>query len=440
MPPLAQRSCLPAGIGTVLNDTMRNRALALAARAIPYIRELREITKGVTSTILMQQLEHWFNTSPEGFYKFLSPCNHSLCKGGESWTEELGFSEDEFRLAFDRIGVRYQSKKAYDLATVEGVIFIKVEREGEKEGEHEEAFYASYHDKIRGLTFYFRNHELVDAKIDEIFVRRSSTETGKAKLRKSAKSSYVTGESQSTELGNAELRNQANPRPRAGETQATELGKVGAEYRTKKTTEKNKEEGEREDAETETLSGILPILLSAYKNIAKDHVSQQQLSCQCQQIEEDGATTEEVQEWLGARRSLPPVRFIAEDFRTWRESVRRERASQKAKSHVGSDAAFRPVSEILPVKSELIKRSGNWGKVLAILDELLPPSPIRTWFEPLREIRADGGVLYLAADDPVFQEMIERNYANEFQQAVKRAGFSEVVIAEGTVEEFQEAA
>ena len=80
--------------------------------------------------------------------------------------------------------------------------------------------------------------------------------------------------------------------------------------------EKNPSEREASPA----LSGCLPILIEAYKNIAKDRVSQDQLSWQYQQIEADGATSEEIQAWLKSRRSLSSVRFIAQDFRTWRES------------------------------------------------------------------------------------------------------------------------
>jgi hypothetical protein len=131
----------------------KNKILVVAHYTIPYIKQLRIITGGVTSAILMQQLDYWFNKYPDGFYKFMSPCQgHPKYKKGQSWQEELCFTKDEFRTAFDRIAIRYLSKTEYDKA----------------EDKFNEKFYCSYIDKIEGLTYYFRNHELVDKTLDNI--------------------------------------------------------------------------------------------------------------------------------------------------------------------------------------------------------------------------------------------------------------------------------
>jgi len=181
--------------------TMKNRALAIVGNSIPYCKDVRRLTQSVTAAILMQQMEFWFSSYEDGFYKFLSPVqNNSFYKDGDSWTEELGFSEDEFRTAFDKIGVRYKSKTEFDQA----------------EDKFQGRFYCSYHDKIKGLTMYYRNHEIVDAAIDKML-------TGIASPRKSEKPGYVDRQTQPTETGIA--------KPDVNrETTVTETGNPHPEY------------------------------------------------------------------------------------------------------------------------------------------------------------------------------------------------------------------
>ncbi len=94
----------------------------------------------------------WFEGYPEGFYKFLEPSDHPAYKNGDSWTEELGMSRHEFRTAFDKIGIRYKSKSDFDQAV----------------DKFQGLFYCSYVDRRSNLTYYFRNHDLVDAALDEL--------------------------------------------------------------------------------------------------------------------------------------------------------------------------------------------------------------------------------------------------------------------------------
>lgn len=177
---------------------MKNHLLALTRRTIPYSPELRPIAGSVTATILMQQLDYWFSKMPDGFYKFLSPCNNEAYKPGDSWEEELAFSSDEFRTAFDRIGVRHMSKKAYKAAKSSSSVFIQEL----KDGTTEEKFYASYHDKIKGLTFYFRNHPLADAALDILISKSFSVnrEIPSTEMKPPTPPATVNGETQSTEM------------------------------------------------------------------------------------------------------------------------------------------------------------------------------------------------------------------------------------------------
>ena len=137
---------------------MKDRTLALLGTGgIPYRKELREYAGSVTGSLLMMQLDYWFCRHPDGFYKFLDPKpKHPDYREGDSWTEELGFSKAEFRTAFDVIGIRHLSKSAYVKA---------LDKFAGKDGEK---FYASYHDKKNGLTWYFRNHSKVEELIAEL--------------------------------------------------------------------------------------------------------------------------------------------------------------------------------------------------------------------------------------------------------------------------------
>ena len=104
---------------------------------------------------------------------------------------------DEFRTAFDSIGVRYSSKSAYNNAARK---FLQ------SPSDWTEQYYCSYNDKRSGLTYYFRNHSIVDSALDSLVNIKSKTD------KKSAKSqSTVNRECPSTEIGNAHLQKLGMP-------------------------------------------------------------------------------------------------------------------------------------------------------------------------------------------------------------------------------------
>jgi len=81
--------------------------LAEDGEVILYRKSLRPITGSVTATILLQQIIwHDKRKQRESFYKFKAPCSHKLYKDGDSWTEELGFSNKEFDSALSKIGTK----------------------------------------------------------------------------------------------------------------------------------------------------------------------------------------------------------------------------------------------------------------------------------------------------------------------------------------------
>ena len=119
-------------------------------KKICYYPELVMITESVTAALMMSQLEFWFKVREgKSFYKFLEPCEHEFYKVGDSWQEELGMSSSEIRSAFKKIGVPYKSKKAFK----------------EAEDIFQGKYYASYYDRIRKVTYYFRN----TSKVKEVF-------------------------------------------------------------------------------------------------------------------------------------------------------------------------------------------------------------------------------------------------------------------------------
>lgn len=111
-------------------------------KTLSYCPQLNQITGSVTASLLLCQLEYWFDkTHHKAFYKFLSPCEDTRYKSGDSWTEELGFSKAEFRNAFNKIGTVYKSKRAYLTST----------------NKFQGKLYLSYYDRGTNLTYYVRN-------------------------------------------------------------------------------------------------------------------------------------------------------------------------------------------------------------------------------------------------------------------------------------------
>lgn len=168
---------------------------------IVYRKELRAVCGSVNAALIFQQLEYWAEKKGGTFYKFLAPCEgHKHYKTGDSWVEEMGFSADEFRAAFDRIGKRYKSKKEYTEDT-------------EGRAAH---MYVSYTDKRSGLTYYVRNAELIHSKLAEL------TDSNKAEPIHSKQISPVSTnrDTQPQEIGNSNLQRLENPIPIITETTA----------------------------------------------------------------------------------------------------------------------------------------------------------------------------------------------------------------------------
>ena len=144
---------------------MAGNTLFLSEQSTPffirYYPHLRKHFGSNEPVLLIDRLEYWFKIAKhrDGFFKFLEPCQHRLCKPGDSWEEEIGFSRRLFNKAFDLIGVRYKSKTAFLNA---------VDPFGGKP-------YASYHDRKGNRNYYVRNHDFADGFFKSLFGRQEKS-------------------------------------------------------------------------------------------------------------------------------------------------------------------------------------------------------------------------------------------------------------------------
>ena len=129
-----------------------------------YPKDLRKITGSVNAALLMSQLEYWFKRMKhKPFYKFKKRCEHPQYMEGDSWTEELGFSIDEFNAAFNKIGKRYKSKADFN----------------KHHNSSNEQFYYSIYYRPWHLTYYFRNKEKIEKALLRIFGKPELPSSGK---------------------------------------------------------------------------------------------------------------------------------------------------------------------------------------------------------------------------------------------------------------------
>jgi len=148
----------------------KSNLLAKTAKVIPYNKSLRNITGSVTAAILFQQLEYWFDkTEGRPFYKFTSKPKTDIgaYNEGDSWTEELGFSVKEFRVAFNKIGIAHKSRNKFN----------------EADDIFKGKMYCSYYNRTERATYYLRNSKMVNDNI-ELCLNPELSETTKGHFQK----------------------------------------------------------------------------------------------------------------------------------------------------------------------------------------------------------------------------------------------------------------
>jgi hypothetical protein len=123
---------------------------------IKFDPRINQLTGCYRATLILSTLEYWFQKKPEGFYKFIEACPHRLYKSGDSWTEQLDCDRKSFASSFDRIAVRYKSRRAYDKA----------------EDKFQEKMYASIYDRNTNQTYFVRNHDLANRVLGDLFPKK----------------------------------------------------------------------------------------------------------------------------------------------------------------------------------------------------------------------------------------------------------------------------
>ena len=74
---------------------------------IPFIKKYLDITGSYLGSLLLKQCMYWSAKKEHGvFYKFISPCDHSLYKEGDSWEEETWGTARQIGRALDKFSVK----------------------------------------------------------------------------------------------------------------------------------------------------------------------------------------------------------------------------------------------------------------------------------------------------------------------------------------------
>lgn len=81
-----------------------------------YRPAIKLITRQTNATLFLGQVMYrWFGNGRKPFYKFNNPCDHKLCKLGDSWCEELIMTEDEFTTARDKVATKSKGEPDYQI-------------------------------------------------------------------------------------------------------------------------------------------------------------------------------------------------------------------------------------------------------------------------------------------------------------------------------------
>lgn len=113
---------------------------------------LSKMLRCQNASMIMSHMEYWFERQPNGFYKFIEPCNHNLYKEGDSWTEALDMTRSTFTRALKKIATRHSSRTTFkkEIDPFKGKM------------------YASFYDRQKNQMFFIRNHERVESTLDAI--------------------------------------------------------------------------------------------------------------------------------------------------------------------------------------------------------------------------------------------------------------------------------
>jgi len=113
-----------------------------------------QATGSIKTAILLDRMEYWFKVkSWKGeFHKFMEPCDNTLYREGDSWTEELGMSSRSITNALKPICIRYKSKGSFMRA----------------KDKFQGRIYARYHNRQLNVYFFVRNNSKAESLLSAI--------------------------------------------------------------------------------------------------------------------------------------------------------------------------------------------------------------------------------------------------------------------------------
>lgn len=98
-------------VTTDYEDDPLFKMLNEASHTVAFRPILRELTGDVNAALLLQQVIYrYIGKERKPLYKFHAPCDHPLYREGDSWTEEVGLTEDQITEALKKIATRTRRK------------------------------------------------------------------------------------------------------------------------------------------------------------------------------------------------------------------------------------------------------------------------------------------------------------------------------------------
>ena len=155
------------------NDTALN-VFAAGCKVIPYKPELLQVTNNsITGALLLTQIAYWDSVKGGRFYKFGRPSpSHNKYVTGDSWLEELGFTQKMLATALRSIGAFKLGKKNKQKYSEE-----------EYQEKINEAVVVYYTDQDR-VTWYELKHENMNKLLEGVYARKQGVKRPKSKTPK----------------------------------------------------------------------------------------------------------------------------------------------------------------------------------------------------------------------------------------------------------------
>lgn len=90
-----------------LRQLLAGRSGTALDRLLTYRPALVTVAGSINAAIFLAQVLYWwFKSGRRAFYKFNAPCEHPLCKPGDSWQEELRMRRAMFEAARDQVATK----------------------------------------------------------------------------------------------------------------------------------------------------------------------------------------------------------------------------------------------------------------------------------------------------------------------------------------------